>query len=234
MFLICTPKVGQTFGVHINLFMGSVGYHLAEREGFAFQRLPVGYAEGAIACSSDMLSAYPSFEDLSLRRQYNTSNIKKDNLLRLSYAWRERREFIRTQIFITGSLFSRLPLHFLYYFLRNSILRIVFGKVICYRYVVVIEYHFSHKRFHYQFPHGHSLYVAAYNRVQILFYAFRWKICIVALFLLPDVKVKSCDLCFEFFHIKTVTYFYGYSIIDYSVFTYSHFRQIIWSDDCFS
>ena len=25
----------------------------------------------------------------------------------------------------------------------------------------------------------------------------------------------------------TVTYFYGYSIIDYSVFTYSHFRQII-------
>ena len=27
--------------------------------------------------------------------------------------------------------------------------------------------------------------------------------------------------------IKTVTYFYGYSIIDYSVFTYSHFRQII-------
>ena len=27
--------------------------------------------------------------------------------------------------------------------------------------------------------------------------------------------------------INTVTYFYGYSIIDYSVFTYSHFRQII-------
>ena len=65
--------------------------------------------------------------------------------------WRRRREFIRIQIFIIGSLFSRLPLHFLYYFLRNSILRIVFGKVICYRYVVVIEYHFSHKRFHYQF-----------------------------------------------------------------------------------
>ena len=30
---------------------------------------------------------------------------------------------------------------------------------------------------------------------------------------------------FNFF--VTVTYFYGYSIIDYSVFTYSHFRQII-------
>ena len=30
-------------------------------------------------------------------------------------------------------------------------------------------------------------------------------------------------------HVRvfTVTYFYGYSIIDYSVFTYSHFRQII-------
>lgn len=27
--------------------------------------------------------------------------------------------------------------------------------------------------------------------------------------------------------LATVTYFYGYSIIDYSVFTYSHFRQII-------
>ena len=27
--------------------------------------------------------------------------------------------------------------------------------------------------------------------------------------------------------LTTVTYFYGYSIIDYSVFTYSHFRQII-------
>lgn len=27
--------------------------------------------------------------------------------------------------------------------------------------------------------------------------------------------------------VATVTYFYGYSIIDYSVFTYSHFRQII-------
>lgn len=49
------------------------------------------------------------------------------------FFWRERREFIRTQIFIIGSLFSRLPLHFLYHFLRNSILRIVFGKVICYR-----------------------------------------------------------------------------------------------------
>lgn len=134
----------------------------------------------------------------------------KNPLLPAGFFWRERREFIRTQIFIIGSLFSRLPLHFLYHFLRNSILRIVFGKVICYRYVVVIEYHFSHKRFHYQFPHGHFLYVAAYNRVQILFYAFRWKICIVALFLLPDVKVKSCDLCFEFFHIKTVTYFYGH------------------------
>ena len=90
----------------------------------------------------------------------------------LGFDWRERWEFIRTQIFIVGSLFSRLPLHFLYYFLRNSILRIVFGKVISYRYVVVIEYHFSHKRFHYQFPHGHFLYVAAYNRVQILFNAF--------------------------------------------------------------
>lgn len=29
------------------------------------------------------------------------------------------------------------------------------------------------------------------------------------------------------FEYNTVTYFYGYSIIDYSVFTYSHFRQII-------
>ena len=30
-----------------------------------------------------------------------------------------------------------------------------------------------------------------------------------------------------FNYFVTVTYFYGYSIIDYSVFTYSHFRQII-------
>ena len=29
------------------------------------------------------------------------------------------------------------------------------------------------------------------------------------------------------YYVDTVTYFYGYSIIDYSVFTYSHFRQII-------
>ena len=36
--------------------------------------------------------AYPSFEDLSLRRQYNTSNIKKDNHLRLSYVWRRERD----------------------------------------------------------------------------------------------------------------------------------------------
>ena len=44
-------------------------------------------------------SAYPSFEDLSLRRQYNTSNIKKDNLLRLPYAWRRE-----------GFAFQRLPI----------------------------------------------------------------------------------------------------------------------------
>lgn len=36
--------------------------------------------------------------------------------------------------------------------------------------------------------------------------------------------VRSEIDCYQF---DTVTYFYGYSIIDYSVFTYSHFRQII-------
>ena len=36
----------------------------------------------------------------------------------------KRREFVRTHGFIVGSLFSRLPLYFLYYFLRKQLRRI--------------------------------------------------------------------------------------------------------------
>ena len=73
------------------------------------------------------------------------------------------------------------------------------GKVVGYRYAVVIEYHFSNKRLYDKFSHGHFLYIAANNRVQIFFYVVGRKVCVIALLFLSYIKVKSCNLRFEFF-----------------------------------
>ena len=68
-------------------------------------------------------SAYPSFEDLSLRRQYNTSNIKKDNHLRLSYVWRSVSNVNRTQLYyqIYQTIFESREIDIPFCYIKNNI-----------------------------------------------------------------------------------------------------------------